>query len=90
MDKFKAFGLAAVPAVHVRAPLIGECYANFECQLADDRQIDEYGLFIWEIVKGHVASNMIEPETLHYRGHGEFRVAGPVLDFNDRFKPQNL
>lgn len=90
LDKFEAFGLTATSAAHVGAPLINECYANFECRLADDRQIEEYGLFIWEIVKGHVAPDVTEPETLHYRGHGQFRVAGRVLDFSDRFKPQNL
>lgn len=45
LDKFEAFGLTATSAACVWAPLINECYANFECRLADDRQIDEYGLF---------------------------------------------
>ncbi|WP_462382535.1 flavin reductase family protein [Pseudomonas sp. Marseille-QA0892] len=90
LDKLEAFGLTAAPAEYVAAPLIDECYANFECRLADDRQIDEYGLFIWEIVKAHVAPAVTEPETLHYRGQGQFMVAGRVLDYSDRFKPQNL
>lgn len=90
LDKFEAFGLTATPAARVSAPLIDECYANFECRLVDDRQVDEYGLFIWEIVKAHVAPAITEPETLHYRGKGQFRVAGRVLDYSDRFKPQNL
>ncbi len=90
LDKFEAFGLTAAPAECVAAPLIDDCYANFECRLADDRQIDEYGLFIWEIVKAHVAPAVTEPETLHYRGRGQFMVAGRVLDYIDRFKPQNL
>ena len=89
-DKFEACGLTAAPASHVQAPLIGECYANFECRLADDTQIDTYGLFIWDVVKGHVAEAISEPETLHYTGQGRFRVAGQVLDLSERFKPQNL
>ncbi|WP_137972139.1 flavin reductase family protein [Pseudomonas sp. F(2018)] len=89
-DKFATCGLTAAPATRVRAPLIEECYASFECRLADDSQIDEYGLFIWEVVKGHVASTVTEPATLHYQGQGQFRVAGRTLDLSERFLPQNL
>ena len=74
----------------VDAPLITECYANFECTLADDRQIDEYGFFIWEIVKAHVATSPKRPETLHYRGNGEFMVSGGHISRRSKFKPQNL
>ena len=70
LDKFEAYGLTATPADRVAAPFIDECYANFECRLVDERQIDEYGLFICEIVKAHVAPAFTEPETLHYRGEG--------------------
>ncbi len=89
-DKFASVGLTVAPASHVQAPLIEECYASFECRLFDDRQIDQYGLFIWEVVKGHVDPAVTEPATLHYCGEGRFRVAGEVLDLSDRFKPQNL
>nr|WP_249934987.1 flavin reductase [Azotobacter chroococcum] len=89
-NKFETCGLSAAPASRVDAPLIEECYANFECRLADDRQIDGYGLFIWEVVKAHVATAVTEPDTLHYRGQGQFRVAGQVLDLSGRFRPQNL
>ena len=51
VDKFKAFGLTPAPATNVSAPLIKECYANFECRLADDSLISKYDLFIWEVLK---------------------------------------
>jgi flavin reductase (DIM6/NTAB) family NADH-FMN oxidoreductase RutF len=35
IDKFKEFGLTPVTGEKVGAPLIKECYANFECRLAD-------------------------------------------------------
>jgi flavin reductase (DIM6/NTAB) family NADH-FMN oxidoreductase RutF len=35
IDKFGMFGLTPVPGEKVDAPLIKECYANFECRLAD-------------------------------------------------------
>lgn len=88
-DKFAATGLTAVPATRVQAPLIGECYASFECRLHDDRMIDEYGLFIWEVVRAHVA-DVKAPRTLHYRGQGRFMVAGEEIDLSARFRPENL
>ena len=57
LDKFEHFGLTAQPAEHVKAPLIAECHANFECRLADDALVDKYNFFIFEIVKAHVAKS---------------------------------
>ncbi len=90
IDKFAEFALTPVPAARVEAPLIKECYANFECQLFDSKLIGEYGLFIWEVVKAHVAKSVENPQTLHYRGQGRFMVAGDTLDLREQFRPQNL
>jgi flavin reductase (DIM6/NTAB) family NADH-FMN oxidoreductase RutF len=57
IDKFETFGLTALPAEKVSAPLIGECYANLECKLIDSTSIKKYSLFIFEVVKA-VASRM--------------------------------
>jgi len=38
-DKFVRFGLTPVDAAKVDAPLIRECYANFECRLAEARPL---------------------------------------------------
>ena len=59
----------------MKAPLIEECYANFECRLFDDRMVKKYSFFIWEIVKAHVAA-VDGPCTLHYRGEGYLHVGG--------------
>nr|WP_298682184.1 flavin reductase family protein [uncultured Dongia sp.] len=90
IDKFAAFGLTPVKADKVSAPLIKECYASFECRLADASRIDRYGLFVWEVVAAHVASNLKNPRTLHYRGDGQFMTAGPTVSRRAKFKPQNL
>ena len=39
------------------APLISECYANFECRLHDASLVYKYSLFVWEVVKAHVAQS---------------------------------
>ena len=90
VDKFKTFGLTPAAADKVGAPLINECYANFECRLADAGMIRSYGLFVWDVVKAHVAVSPKNPKTLHYRGQGEFMVAGRSISRKDKFKPQNL
>jgi len=91
LDKFDTFDLTAEPASVVNAPLIGECFASFECQLYDDSMVDNYNLFIFEIVKAHVADEPEFPPTLHYTGEGRFTIMGDrVLDRSGQFKPEML
>jgi flavin reductase (DIM6/NTAB) family NADH-FMN oxidoreductase RutF len=90
IDKFEKFGLTPAAGEQVKAPLIEECYANFECRLADASQIPRYGLFIWEVVKAHAATSPKRPETLHYLGEGEFMLSGRSIALRKKFKPQNL
>ncbi len=90
VDKFKKFGLTPEPGVVVKAPAIKECYASFECRLSDAKLIPKYGLFIWRVVKAHVAASVKSPETIHYRGQGIFMIAGRTINRRKKFKPQNL
>jgi flavin reductase (DIM6/NTAB) family NADH-FMN oxidoreductase RutF len=89
-DKFADFGLTAADASKVGAPLIAECYANFECKLVDTSLIDRYSLFIFEVVKAHVATSPKYPTTVHYRGDGVFMVSGRNRSYRSRFKSVNL
>src|SRR5262245_12985721 len=56
IDKFEKFELTPEKASKVKAPLIKECYANFECRLADTSLIRKYSLFVFDVVKAHVAT----------------------------------
>jgi flavin reductase (DIM6/NTAB) family NADH-FMN oxidoreductase RutF len=76
IDKFAEFGLTPKPGTHVRAPLIEECYANFECELTDAGWVRKYNVFVFEVVKAHVAASPKLPKTIHYRGDGEFMISG--------------
>lgn len=89
-DKFARFGLTARKARVVDAPLIAECHANFECVLHDGSQVGKHGLFIWEVVKAHVAPTPEFPRTIHYRGDGRFMVSGDEISRRGRFKPEML
>jgi flavin reductase (DIM6/NTAB) family NADH-FMN oxidoreductase RutF len=90
IDKFSKFKLTAEPAKKVAAPLIRECYASFECRLADASLIRKYSFFIWEVVKAHVAPTPKYPRTLHYTGDGVFMVSGRHISMRRKFRPENL
>ncbi|BBF93215.1 flavin reductase family protein [Blastochloris tepida] len=90
IDKFAHFGLTAEPAVHVAAPLIAECHANFECRLVDGCLIDKYNFFIFEVVKAQAAARPKHPETLHYLGGGAFMVSGRIISRRSKFRPEML
>jgi flavin reductase (DIM6/NTAB) family NADH-FMN oxidoreductase RutF len=91
VDKFAEFGLSPRSGSHVQAPLIEECYANFECRLVDSSLIRKYSLFVFEVVKAHVATSPKMPKTIHYRGDGEFMIAGAeTRKYRKLFKPRML
>lgn len=90
IDKFEHFGLTGATATVVKAPLIAECHASFECQLADDCLVDKYNFFIFEVVKAHVAKSPKHPETLHYTGDGVFMVSGKIISRRGQFRPDML
>jgi flavin reductase (DIM6/NTAB) family NADH-FMN oxidoreductase RutF len=90
IDKFAHFGLSAVPAERVGAPLIAECHASFECRLHDDGLVERYNFFIWEVVKAHVAPTPKHPQTLHYTGDGVFMVSGKIISRRGQFRPGML
>lgn len=91
VDKFAKFKLTATPGEKVKAPLIEECYANFECRLVDSSLIRKYSLFVLEVVKAHAATSPKFPQTMHYRGDGLFMISGPTVGRYRRwFKPENL
>jgi len=78
-DKFQAFGLTPLPAKEVKAPLIGECFANLECRVVDDALVERYNLFILEVVRAWSDPRQTAPKTIHHHGHGRFVVDGETL-----------
>jgi flavin reductase (DIM6/NTAB) family NADH-FMN oxidoreductase RutF len=76
VDKFKKFGLTAAQAKRVATPLIAECFANLECKVVNTRLVNEYSLFVLEVVKAWVDAAQKNPKTIHHHGYGEFIVDG--------------
>lgn len=90
IDKFAAFGLTPGKAATVKAPVIRECHAHFECKLHDDSWVEKYNVFVFKIVKAAAAKTPKRPATLHYRGNGEFMIAGPPISRKRLFLPDRL
>ena len=85
INKFTKYKLTPVSGSKVKAPLIKECFANFECKIADTRMINSYNFFIFEVLKAHVAKSPKFPKTLHYHGQGIFTVTGSKIDLHKKF-----
>lgn len=86
VDKFAKFGLTAVPAARVKAPLIAECFANLECRVADRRLVKAYNLFVLEVVKAWIDPAQKNPKTIHHHGYGKFVVDGPAFTLKSRMR----
>ncbi|KAL2179017.1 uncharacterized protein P884DRAFT_268196 [Thermothelomyces heterothallicus CBS 202.75] len=89
-DKFERFGLAALPAERVGAPLVGgeHVIANVECVVEDDAMVDKYSLWVLRVVKAWANPALMPGKggrMFHHRGDGTFSVDGEeVLDLRER------
>ncbi|SJZ69170.1 NADH-FMN oxidoreductase RutF, flavin reductase (DIM6/NTAB) family [Enhydrobacter aerosaccus] len=78
-DKFARFALTPMAAEQVAPPLIGECFANLECRVADTRSVARYNLFILEVVKAWTDFKGKQPRMFHHQGYGRFAVDGTTI-----------
>lgn len=86
VDKFARFGLTAVAASEVAAPLVDECFASLECKVVDTRMVTAYSLFVLEVVQAWIDRAVKQPRTLHHRGRGVFAVDGEVIRLRSKAK----
>ena len=77
-DKFARFRLTALPASHVRAPLIGECLANIECKVVDI--VKKHDIVVLEGRAAWLDETRKEKRTIHAVGDGTFVVDGRRID----------
>jgi flavin reductase (DIM6/NTAB) family NADH-FMN oxidoreductase RutF len=73
-DKFRTFGLTAVRAKSVRAPLIAECIANIECRVTD--HIRRHDLFVLEGLRAWIDPTGQHRRMFHAVGDGTFVADG--------------
>jgi flavin reductase (DIM6/NTAB) family NADH-FMN oxidoreductase RutF len=84
VDKFKRFGLTAIPASQVAAPLVAECYASLECRVVDAGMAAKYDFFVLEVLAAWVDRSLRHPRTIHHLGRGTFMVAGRTIKLPSR------
>lgn len=77
-DKFAKFGLDAVPARTVKAPLIRQCLANIECKVTDF--VDRHNIVVLEARVAHHGPARKEKRMIHAVGDGTFIVDGRKFD----------
>jgi len=83
-DKFATFGLTALPASKVGAPLIKECYANIECQVVD--HIKSHNIFVLDGIKAWIDEERKEKRILHARGDGVFFADSEIFERREKMK----
>jgi len=86
LDKFAAFGLTALPAARIAAPLVAECFANLECKVTDTRCVKRYNLFFLEVLKAWTDPRQRNCKTIHHRGYGTFVVDGETIKLKSRMR----
>ncbi|MDR3718655.1 MAG: flavin reductase family protein [Bryobacteraceae bacterium] len=86
VDKFETIALTPAPAARVAAPLVAECFANLECQVADTRFVNKYGIFILEVVQAWAMSSWAKFKTIHHQGYGKFAVDGETIRLRSKMR----
>jgi len=84
VQKFERFGLTPVPAERVSPPLVAECFANLECKVVDTRLVNQYNLFVLEVVKAWTDPAQRNPKTIHHHGFGRFTVDGERIQLKSK------
>ena len=79
-DKFKKFGLTAVPAVSVKPPLLGEALINTECAFVDDDITKRYNAVVLRIKKAWLNTAITDRRLFHHNGNGIFTIDGEKKD----------
>jgi len=74
VDKFRETGLTPEPASTVKAPLVKECPANFECKIRQSVRIGSHDLFIGEVVAVKLDESIVDAQ-----GKIDYTKAKPVV-----------
>ena len=78
-DKFDRFGLTALPAACVKAPLIDGCVACVECRV--EKFLPAYGIFILQALAVWENPSCQDKRLLHAVGDGTFHADGEKFNF---------
>jgi flavin reductase (DIM6/NTAB) family NADH-FMN oxidoreductase RutF len=85
-NKFTAFGLTPLPSELVAPPLVAECFANLECKVVDTTLVNQFNLFVLEVLKAWTDPAQKHPRTIHHHGYGTFVVDGETIKLKSRMR----
>jgi flavin reductase (DIM6/NTAB) family NADH-FMN oxidoreductase RutF len=87
VNKFEKMNLTAIPATHVKAPMIDQSPINIECSLKDIIELGTHDMFIGEVKAVHADEKYLD-ETGRFRldlaqpiaySHGSYYTLGDKL-----------
>ncbi|MHB1654067.1 MAG: flavin reductase family protein [Desulfitobacteriaceae bacterium] len=89
VNKFRETGLTALPANHVKAPLIAECPVNIECRVKQVVSLESHDVFIAGILAVYYNENVLDeqgrPDFGKIQPYGfcgnEYRAIGEKIGF---------
>lgn len=83
-SKWERFGLSAIPAERVQAPLVGgpHIIANIECVVEDTAFVNKYSMWVLRAVRAWKSSE--DGTMFHHAGQGVMVADGEVVDLKDR------
>ncbi len=73
-NKFKEMKLTAVPAKHIKAPMIGESPVSIECKVTQVIPLGSHDMFIAEVLAVHADEHLIDKKT----GALDLRQTDPI------------
>jgi len=90
VDKWSRFGIGALPAARIAAPLVAGCIAWLECRVLAERPTEQrYDLFVAEVVAASADDRVFSAgrwhfgdealRSLHYVAGGQFFATGEAL-----------
>jgi flavin reductase (DIM6/NTAB) family NADH-FMN oxidoreductase RutF len=69
VDKFTITGLTALPARHVRPPIIQECMAYLECRLQKEFEVGDHNLLIGEVLAAYAHEGILNNDSVYNFDH---------------------
>lgn len=68
VDKFQAAGLTALPAHHVRPPLIGGALAHLECRVVNQLHTGDHTFFVGQVLHAQALGGSFDEGWLEQKG----------------------
>ncbi|MDC7239089.1 MAG: flavin reductase family protein [Spirochaetales bacterium] len=80
-NKFKECGLTALPASHVKAPIVAESPVAVECRVTEIKELGSHDMFLAEVLSVSVDEKYMDPDT----GAFDMHAAGLIASAHGKY-----